>query len=141
MKKAKSNWNYYGVKIIKQIIVEGEPDPNLIDEYYDDDDKQLFEESILLIRAQSYERAYKLAQKVATKDETPYPNKYGQSVVWKFIKAVDCFELLGAIKSGAEVYSCLHTTDKRVTADEFLDKWFNSTDESPKLDRVTDNEA
>jgi len=57
--KGKSNWKYYGVRIIKQIIVEGEPDPTLIDDKFDDDiDEQHFEESIMLVRAQSFEQAY-----------------------------------------------------------------------------------
>jgi hypothetical protein len=121
----KSNWDFYGVRIIKQIIVEGEPNPTLIDEFYEDDNEQHFEESIMLIRAQSYEHAYKIAENKAIKDETPYPNKYGQKVVWKFIKAVDCFVILDELKSGTEVYSCFHTTSKSETASEFIKKWFS----------------
>ncbi|MDR0469533.1 MAG: DUF4288 domain-containing protein [Peptococcaceae bacterium] len=75
--------------------------------------------------SQSFENAYNIAEKIAVKDETPYLNKYGESVVWKFIKAVDCFQILDALKSGAEVYSCLHHTYKDMTANEFLDKWFS----------------
>ena len=122
--KYQSNWEFYGVKIIKQIIVEGEPDPTLVDEFYDNDDKQHFEESIMLIRAQSFAHAYKIAEKKAKKDEQPYSNIYGQKVVWKFIEAVDCFSILDELKSGAEVYSCFHTTNKNETANEFIEKWF-----------------
>jgi len=106
--KGKSSWDYYAVRIIKQIIVEGKPDPKRIDEYYDDDDRQSFEESIVLVHAQSSEHAYKIAEKKATQDENPYPNMYGQQVLWKFIKAVDCFLILDELKSGAEIYSCFH---------------------------------
>ena len=123
--KGKSKWDFYSVKIIKQIIVEGEPDPNLIDEFYDDYDEQHFEESILLIRARSSEHAYKIAEKKATESEEPYTNKYGEQVVWKFIKAVDCYEILDELKTGAEIYSCLHATDRNETASEFLEKWFS----------------
>ena len=125
--KSKSSWNFYGVKIIKQIIVEGEPDPNLIDEFYEDDDEQLFEESLLLVRAQSSDHAYKIAKKKTIEHEEPYLGKYGQQVLWKFIEAVDCFEMLDELKSGAEVYSCLHTTDKNETASGFIEKWFSSS--------------
>lgn len=52
-----SAWYWYGVKIIKQLIVEGEPDEMLLDEFYEDDDKQQFEESLMLVRAQSFEHA------------------------------------------------------------------------------------
>ena len=39
----KSRWDFYGVKIIKQIVVEGEPNQSLVDEFYYDDGKQRFE--------------------------------------------------------------------------------------------------
>ena len=125
---SKSKWDYYGVKIIKQIIVEGEPDLNLIDEYYNDAGTQTFEESVMLVHAQSYSHAYKIAQRKATKSDVSYPNAYGQQVAWKFINTVDCFLILDKLVSGAEVYSCLHTADINETAVEFIGKWFSSTD-------------
>ena len=124
--KNKSNWNYYGVKIIKQIIVIGEPDPSLVDEFYYDDGMQTFEESIMLIRAQSYVHAYKIAERKTTEFEEPYQNKYGQQVIWKFIKAIDCFLICDKLVSGTELYSCLHTTNKDVSVNDFINKWFNN---------------
>jgi len=127
--KKKSSWDYYGVKIIKQILIEGEPDPNLIDETYEDDDEQTFEESVMLVRAQSFDHAYKIAEKKTQQYEEPHTNPYGQQVTWKFIAAVDCFSILEEPVSGTEVYSCFHITDKNVTAKDFLDKWFNYTED------------
>jgi len=124
--KNKSNWNFYGVKIIKQIIVEGEPDPNLIDEFHDDGE-QSFEESIMLVHAQSYEHAYKIAEKKTMDQEAPYKNKYGQKVLWKLIKAVDCYLILDELVSGAEVYSCFHITHNSETANDFIKKWFTES--------------
>jgi len=131
--KGKSNWGFYGVKIIKQILVSGEPDPIYIDEYYNDD--QYFEESIMIIRAQSFEHACKIAKKKATEDEEPYENIYGQKVVWKFIGTVDCFEIWDEIKSGAEVYSCFHSANKNETASEFINKRFTPADGCRKARR------
>ena len=128
--KKKSNWDYYGVKIIKQIMVEGEPDPTLINEFYADDGKQLFEESIIIMRAQSSEHACNLAEKKAIALGKPYPNAYGQQVIWKFIKTVDCSLIFGKLASGAEVYSCFHSTND--TADEFINKWFCRADDERK---------
>ena len=83
----KSNWNFYGVKIIKQIMVEGEPDfTNLkkseIDDYYADD-THTFEESIMLVYAQSPGHAYKIAEKKTTKQEHEniYQNMYKQKTI------------------------------------------------------------
>lgn len=125
MLKNKSNWDFYAVKIIKQIIIEGEPDLSLIDNSFNkEEDEQLFEESIMLVRAQSTEHAYKVAEKKTTELNEPYQNAYGQQVSWKFIKAVDCYLILNELKSGTEVYSCLHNVSKNQTVDEILKKWF-----------------
>ncbi|HAN21561.1 MAG: hypothetical protein A2Y15_09585 [Clostridiales bacterium GWF2_36_10] len=125
----KNNWQWYGVKIIKEIIVVDEPDKNLIDEFYEEDDKHHYEESLLLIKAPSFDHAYKIAEKATKKDNDFYPNIYGQQVAWKFIKAVDCFLILDKLKSSAEVYSCFHTSDKDTSTDEFLNTRFKSSDE------------
>lgn len=135
--KKKSRWNYYGVKIIKQILVEGQPNPELVDEYYEEDGKQSFEESVMLVRAQSFEHAYKIAEKKTTEFEEPYQNPYGQQVTWKFIKAVDCYLILEELVSGTEVYSCFHNTDSGVSADEFINKWFNCDDDGFDKEKLT----
>jgi hypothetical protein len=106
----KTSWKYYGVKIIKKIVIEGEPNPDLIDEDYSDNREQLFEESIMLISAQSYEHALKAAEKRAKATEVSYQNKYNEQVIWKLIRVIDCFEIMGTLVSGVEVYSRLYTT-------------------------------
>jgi len=127
--KKQSGWYWYGVKIIKQIIVCGEPDENLVDEFYDDDGKQHFEESVMLVRARSFDHAYKTAENKAKKDNEPYMSIYGQQVTWKFIRAVDCFLIIDELKSGAEVYSCFHLTAKDTTTEDFINTWFDSAEE------------
>lgn len=49
--KKPKKWNYYGVKIIKQIIIEGESIPDLIDRNFVKSTDQMFEESVILIHA------------------------------------------------------------------------------------------
>ena len=117
----KSAWNWFGVKIVKQIIVQGEPDKNLIDEFYTNDNIKHFEETLVLVRAQSFDHAYKIAETNAKLDDETYPNIYGQIVSWKFIDAVDCFLIGNEIKSGIEVYSCIHSTVNN--ANEFMEKY------------------
>ncbi len=140
--KNQSKWNWYGVRIIKQIVVIGEPDKKLIEEAaekygfdFSEDDKQSFEESIMLVKAQSFNHAYKISEKKSLSSNVKYPNMYGQEVEWKFVKAVDCFEIMDVLKSGAEVYSCFHSTDRRTSVEEFIDKWFCSTEEGCKKAR------
>ena len=40
------------------------------------------------------DRDIRIAEKKTTEFEEPYPNKYGQQVLWKFIEAVDCLIIL-----------------------------------------------
>lgn len=117
----KSAWNWFGVRIVKQIIVQGEPDKNLIDEFFTNDDIKHFEETIVLVRAQSFDHAYKIAETNAKLDDETYPNIYGQKISWKFIDAVDCFLIGDKIKSGIEVYSCFHVSENN--AKEFMEKY------------------
>lgn len=121
-----STWYWYGVKIIKQLIIEGEPDEALLDEFYEDDSEQQFEESLMLVRAQSFEHAYKIAEKKAKKDSDFYSNIYGQQVAWKLVEAVDCFLILDELKSGTEVYSCFHSAAREVTTEDFLNLRFSN---------------
>ena len=117
----KSAWNWFGVRIVKQIIVQGEPDKDLIDEFCTSDDVKHFEETMVIVRAQSFDHAYKIAETNAKLDNETYPNIYGQIVSWEFIDAVDCFLIGDKIKSGIEVYSCFHTTKNNAT--EFMEKY------------------
>lgn len=121
MQQTNKNWNWYGVKIIKQIVVECEPDKNFVNNSYE---KQSFEESVLLIKARSCSHACKKTEIKAKKDNDFYFNADGQRVTWWFIKVIDCYLILDGLQSGAELYSCIHTTDKNMTADEFLEKYF-----------------
>lgn len=118
----KSAWNWFGVKLIKQIVVQGEPAEDLVDEFYTNNDLRHFEETIVLVRAQSFDHAYKIAETNAKLDNTTYPNVYGQMVSWKFIDAVDCFLVGDEIRSGIEVYSCFHSTNNNT--EEFIEKYF-----------------
>jgi hypothetical protein len=135
--KKKSSWYFYGVKVIRQVLVEGQPDIGLvkkvakdidlaIDELLEDNDKQSFEESVMLVRAQSCQHACKIAEKKAKEFVKPGINPYGQSVTWKFVKIVDCYWIVDDLVTGAEIYSCFHDVDKNITADEFINKWFAS---------------
>jgi hypothetical protein len=126
MKKA-SNWNYYSVRIIKQIVVQGKRDI-FRGEQLDELNVQRFEESIMLVRAQSCNHARGIAEEKAKGDETPYLNAANEEVCWRFVKIVDCFEINDVLKSGAEIYSCFHTVDNEVTADVFVSTWFKDED-------------
>lgn len=83
--KKKEHLDWYDVKIIKQIIIKGEPNPKLVDESFDDDGKQNFVESVMLIRAQSFNHAYKLAKKEQKRAMNFIPVYMGQQVARNLI--------------------------------------------------------
>jgi hypothetical protein len=74
MKEPPLNW--YGVKIIYINRVLGEPEANLIDENYIAE-YVAYEESILLVHADSFNSAYAKAEVIAKETEDDYQNIYG----------------------------------------------------------------
>ncbi|MEH7454575.1 DUF4288 domain-containing protein [Gottfriedia acidiceleris] len=86
--------------------ISGNPSPEKIDEDYGSDGHKTFEESILFIKATSEEEACLIAEKEAIKNEVEYLNQYDQTVQWKFIELIDCFNLSDKkLQTGTELYS------------------------------------
>jgi len=114
-----SSWNYYGVKLVYQLIVTSEPIRERVDEKYNDT-HTFFEESIILVRAQSSNHAYKIAEQKVSRHQEPYINPYGQKVECKLIEAIDCFLIDDPIKNGTELYSVITPVIKEMTPAEYL---------------------
>ena len=128
-----SNWKYFMCRIIKHIIVEGEPDPEAIAKFHEfyelckDDNDELYEESFMLVHAMSRDHACKIAKKVTKKNDFDGENMFKQKVDWKLVDIIDVYEIMDKLESGAEVYSCLHST--KDSEEEFMDKWFHIADD------------
>ncbi|AZQ63937.1 DUF4288 domain-containing protein [Flammeovirga pectinis] len=102
----------YGVKNIYRFSVEGEPDKTLIDSNYEKN-YQAFEESIMLVIADSFERAYEIAELKAKKAEDTYTNCYGQTVKYRFIDSIDCYSISeNELEDGMELYSNIVSLSK-----------------------------
>ena len=117
--KNKSSWNYYGVKLIYQLSVTGEPIAERIDEDYSDT-HTFFEESVILVRAQSFDHAYKLAERKAHEIEETHINPYGQAVECKLVDAIDCYLIDDKITNGIELYSSITPVKKEMTPAKYL---------------------
>lgn len=116
---AKSAWQYYAVKLIYQAVIIGEPIPERIDECYSNT-HTFFEESIVLVHAQSFEHAYSIAERKARANERTHTNPYGQTVMWKLIDAIDCYWIDDKISNGIELYSSFTPKEKGITPSEYL---------------------
>ncbi len=118
----KSAWNYYGVKLIYQMIVTGRPIPERIDKAFSDT-HTFFEESVMLVHAQSFDHAYTVAERKARENLEPYTNAYGQTVETKLIDAIDCFLIIpnnDGFTTGTELYSSISPVAKEITPREYL---------------------
>jgi len=103
-KRRRSSWEWYAIKLLFVSIITGEPNTAKIDENFSNDYK-VFEERIIVVRAQSSDHAYKLAELEARKDEITYNNPYDQTVQSRFVDALNCQRLIdNEITSGTEVY-------------------------------------
>lgn len=117
---------WYSVKLLYRFTVTGEPDN--VDAYYSDD-KEIFDETVMLVQADSFDDAYAKAAKNAAARHDDYTNKYNQSVKYRFAETLDCYCLGDTIESGAEIYSNIKSAPKGTTTDLYIDK---------ELDRIFD---
>lgn len=107
---------WYAVKLLYKITIHKKPYSKrikLFGRFYSSKRKQFFEESILLVYADSFEQAYEQAEKKAKKNCTPYINLYGQKVKTKVYKWIDCFFIDKQLEKGTEIYSSIFLEKKK----------------------------
>lgn len=122
-----AKWEWFSVKLIFESIISGKPERCGIDKNYTNDAKT-YEESIVLIKAQSFEHAYRIAEEKAKKREIEYTNPYGELVNWKFVRAVDCFWMNeDSLQPGVELYSRSLEIPKSVSTKAFIEQFYPET--------------
>lgn len=120
MSDEKSKW--FTVALLYESVKEGEP-KNLDEDY--DSSTNVYEESHLLVKAVSPEEAIALGEKIGYENEHHYKNKYDETVYWKLVKVLDCFELLDEeFKTGTELYSRYILIPKKNSTQDVLKRFF-----------------
>ncbi|CAM3970473.1 DUF4288 domain-containing protein [Bacillus luti] len=118
-------YNMYAVKLLFESVHSGEPDPTKIDEHYEGDHDTLFEESIILVKANSLEEAHVLGEKLAIQSELTYENVYEEKVTWKFRKVLHVFELNDtSFETGTELYARFLHVKKNETVDTVVKQYY-----------------
>ncbi len=126
-KKRVLTYQWYAVKLLFESIISGNPDPKTIDENYTNSYKN-FEESIVIVKAQSFEHAYSIAEKKASQMESEYTNPYGEVVNMKFVQAIHCFSIYEeTLGTGVEVYWRPLRVSKDTNTEDFLDRYYPET--------------
>jgi hypothetical protein len=134
-KGRKSSWEWYAVKLLYECFIIGPPNPETIDENYSDTHKT-YEESIILVKAQSFDQAYSIAEKKAKEGEFDYRNPYGEAVEWKYVDALDCFILIDEkLQSGTELYSRFLRVPKNITNEKVIAHHYLETVEENVVDQ------
>jgi hypothetical protein len=88
---------WFSARLLYRSIVD---DPNNV--------PPLYEESIILINAESEEAAREEAERIAYSREHNYPNAEGREVRWKFVRVLESQDLCEEeLFSGVEVHSRL----------------------------------
>lgn len=126
-KKRKSSWEWYAVKLLFESTLSGVPNQEKIDEHYDSGFK-LYEERIVVVKAQSSEHAYKKADEMSKVSEMEYYNPYGQLVKCKFVDSLNCQRLFDdEIKSGTEIYSRLLKVPVEMETEKVIETYVTET--------------
>lgn len=116
----KSKW--FTVAVLYESIHEGKPIH--VDDHYDSSVKT-YEESHFLLKAASTEEASRLGEKLGIENEHTYKNQYGETVHWKFIKVLDCFELIEEeLQWGTEIFSRYIVVEKEESTQDVLKRFF-----------------
>lgn len=133
-KNKSSKWQWYSVKLLFECIISAEAESDTIDENYTNDHKT-YEESIVLVKAQSFKHAYKIAEKKAKEVEIDYTNPYGELVTWKFVDSIDCFSLIDEnFNTGVELYSRFLRVPKNINTKEVIQHYYPETIEGEPID-------
>jgi hypothetical protein len=128
---------WYAVKLLYRNSVHGTPDRERVDPYFRDV-KEFFEESVLLVQANSFEAAYEAAEQMAKHKREVYVNKYGQTVTCKFYRSIDCYWIQETVGNRAEIYSSFFTLAEGADMEEQLDRRYSICvpDEMQQLRRI-----
>lgn len=112
--KQNTSLNWYGVQLLFESIVLNSP--------YD---QKTYEESIIIVKANSLEEAALKAEEKAINEEVDYQNVYGNLVRWKFVKIVEIYEILdNDLKQGTEVFSRYIIADKNDSLEMVMERYF-----------------
>lgn len=111
---------WYSVRMIYQFVVSGAPHPDLLDDNYVIE-YSAFEESIIILRATSFDEAYTLAEKTGKQNQRKYVNKYGQNVSVEYIDSIDCFIIAeDRLRAKVEIYSNILEANKHISPAQFI---------------------
>jgi hypothetical protein len=122
-----SKWQWYSVKLIFEFFISGMTNAAKLDKNHTTNNKT-YEESIVLVKAQSFDHAYKIATRNAKLIESEHKNPYGESVQCRFVEAIDCFVVGdGELKSGSEIYSRFIRVPLSTKTKDFLDQYYPET--------------
>jgi hypothetical protein len=72
--------------------------------YPDSGDEPLWEEVLLLIKAESEKHAIDLFTKYGKSEEHEYKNQDGSKVFWRFVKIASLFEIGCTIENNTELF-------------------------------------
>ena len=118
----KATW--YGVKTLFRIVAVGRPVTR--DDAYDAR-VSLVEERVVLFKARSFSAAIRAAEREARRyARYRYVNPYGQSVVTRYLRACDAFELFDPPGAGTEVFSSTEVISRRVSDRTVVNRRFGS---------------
>ncbi|MHC2833062.1 uncharacterized protein DUF4288 [Bacillus sp. F9_6S_D1_P_5] len=117
--------NMYAVKLLFESVHSGEPNTTKMDEHYEENHDTLFEESIILVKANNLEEAHELGEKIAIHSEESYDNMYDEQVTWKFRKVLHVFELDDTpFETGKELYARFLHVKKNETVDSVVKAYY-----------------
>ena|SRR5215203_2537772 len=120
------SWKWYGVKTAFRTSASGRPAS--VDADFDSD-ATLVEERIVLVRARTPNEAIAKGEAEANKYVTEtYRNAYGQTVLSRYLGAIDAFELFDDPAAGEEVFSSTEIISSKLSDKDVIERYFGKAE-------------
>ncbi len=119
--------NWYCVKVLYCARVSQPPMEGKLDNHWHDDD--FYEESVMLVQAETPQRAAEWVTDTCKKNDNRYVNRYGQVVDYQFYDWLEVDEIKSAtLRNGTVAMSATYRMPKGTDVEELIDRRFTPCD-------------
>ena len=106
---------WYAAKLLMECRVQdGQAEP----------DKRMYEESVVMFRAQSFAQAWQGAEEMGLRKQITGRNAYGQTIRWRLVKVLDVCPCLERGSECAEVYCRMMETPGDWDVSRVLERYY-----------------
>ena len=119
--------NWYAVKVLYCVRIDGEPMETKLDAHYHGD--EFYEEKLMLVQAEDAQKAADWAAERCRRDDNTYVNRYGQLVYYRFYDWLQVDEIRQAtLHNGTVASTATYRMPKGTNAEQLIAEKYEPCD-------------